>query len=175
MKKTFKLFWIIAMLTAIGFSFAACDMDGGSDDEWSNNIPLTLVGSWYYETQELFSIEAGGSGSIEGQDDYSVQVRYNPHEVRFMKESGETGQFSFSFNGDGDMDITAGTGPYATWANLMSVPNEPEKRIYVKIVSDKIITTTILGLEDYSGGDVYLSKVTFSLGRATKSYNNRMQ
>jgi hypothetical protein len=86
--------------------------------EWRNKIPTKLVGTWKYNGQELFAIGASGTGSIEGQDGYRVQVRSKPMEVKFTQGSTETGIFEFDFNGSGSMRIMSGTGPFSKWANI---------------------------------------------------------
>jgi hypothetical protein len=227
-----------------------------SGDEWSNTIPLHLVGSWYFfgEWQELFAIESDGSGSIRGQGGYTVQISYNPREVRFTKGNSEAGRFSYRVRGDGDIYIASGTGPFTSWVmktggdflmrvgnftltdipsqyngkyalfrasdsnyhflegylssqnndnaytlpqisngrvslplrrgwgavgsgysgndTYVTVSNDPVKWVFIRIVSDSVIPATTM----YERvGDVYFSSVTFSLGRAAKSYNDRMQ
>jgi len=86
--------------------------------EWRNKIPTKLIGTWRYNGQVLFAIEADGTGSIEGQGGYKVQVRSVPQQVRFTQGSTEIGLFEFDSNGGGYMRIISGTGPFAKWVNL---------------------------------------------------------
>jgi len=87
-------------------------------DEWRNKVPTKLIGTWRYNGQVLFAIEANGTGSIEGQGGYKVQVRSIPQQVRFTQGSTEIGLFEFDSNGGGYMRIISGTGPFTKWVNL---------------------------------------------------------
>ena len=105
-------------LPPVSFSRGSATISWIFGEEWNSNISSVLAGSWYYDGQELFSIRADGTGSIKGQSGYSVEERYNPRETRFMQGGNVIGQFTFRLNGDGDMWITSGTGPFTSWANL---------------------------------------------------------
>jgi len=119
MKSTFRV-QVIALLAVIGFSMAACSDGSGND-----SIPTALQGGWAYNEKTLFTINANGTGTIEGQDGYTVQItnggeNFKTGNVIFKKGGAETGQFTYSLNGDGDMWIQSGTGPFAKWVNLGS-------------------------------------------------------
>jgi hypothetical protein len=93
----------------------------GDDAGWSNTVPSPLCGVWKYQGKELFSIEANATGTISGKGSYSVQTRpiSTMHgEIRFKDGNTVTGQFSRRVNGDGDMWIIFGTGPFTAWTNL---------------------------------------------------------
>jgi hypothetical protein len=93
----------------------------GGDAGWSNTVPSDLPGVWKYKGKELFSIEANATGTISGEGGYSVQTRPNSTmhaEVRFKNGNTVTGQFIYYLNGDGDMWIVFGTGPFTAWTNL---------------------------------------------------------
>jgi hypothetical protein len=86
-------------------------------------IPTTLRGTWKYNNQLLFSISADGTGAIGNQGGYSVDVIIP--KVIFTQVSTETGRFTFRLNGDGDMWIQSGTGPFAVWANIAPDSSRP--------------------------------------------------
>ena len=129
MKNIFKLIGIITVMAVIGFAMAACGGGGEGDVGWNNGFPSALQGEWRYNGQLLFAISADGSGYgwVDGEGGYTVQTRnielYNG-EVRFLQSNTEIGQFSYSLNGDGDMWIKSGTGPFAKWVDLGSDPSQ---------------------------------------------------
>ena len=126
-----KRFWLgmLVMVLVLGITVAGCDggnSDSG-DDGWTNDLPSRLHGTWSYGSQVLFSINTDGSGTIENQGNFTVQTRNvqaNTGEVRFSQGSTERGQFVYSLNGDGDMWIQSGTGPFAQWVGIGSDPSQ---------------------------------------------------
>jgi len=123
MKNTFKvnailrIAGIIAFVAVIGFSMAAC-----GDDSGGTTIPSELVDTWRYNGQVVFTIGADGKGTIGSQSGYTVTATYSKEQrngnASFKQGSTETGQFTFSLNGNGHMWIQSGTGPFAAWANV---------------------------------------------------------
>ena len=112
-------------LSPLKFSNGSAKTTWNFGEEWTSDISSGLAGTWFYNGQELFSIQADGSGSIKGQGNYSVQERFNPREARFTQGNSVIGQFKFSLNGEGVMWIESGTGPFASWANIGGNPYLP--------------------------------------------------
>ena len=83
MKNTIKMLGLIALVTVVGFSFAACDDDDGNP----------FVGTWTGEGNWITLVIASNStwtATIEGDSTYTGTYTYSGNSATFTESRGAT-------------------------------------------------------------------------------------
>jgi len=128
MKKTIKLFGIIAMVAVIGFIMAACGNGGNGNNNNSGGIPSALIGKWYLATDSTtlaFEIT-------------SANLFYFANQIYDASVSGNTVILKRG-------DTTVGAFDYTISNNEMTITNGMALGTEISNLSPVVKGTTIIG------------------------------